>query len=82
MPHLTVVRVMLRSLRPPRTKLATSVEPAWGPDELGSFAVERQQAVLIGREPEEIGLLGDDRGFLAAVGAGLAAVGVERHVLR
>ena len=58
------------------------VEPALRPDEFRMLLVELEKPVLVGREPEEVGLLGHERRLLAAVGAGLAGLGIERHVLR
>ncbi len=57
MPQSKAVRLTERSFRPERTKLSDFVAALLGPDEIRLALVKRQQAVLIGRELEEIALL-------------------------
>ena len=80
MPQSKVVREIDRSCRPPRTKLATSLQPLLRQHEIRMRVVEREQLVLIGREPEEIALLLDplDRRALAADAHALARRAASR----
>ncbi len=69
-------------LEPPADEARDLVHPALGPDELRMRLVELEEPVLVGREPEEIDLLRDERaGLLAAVRAGLAPFGPEGDVV-
>src|SRR5258706_15771183 len=78
MPQRIVVRVMLRSRRPPSTKLRTSLRRASGWIKIRVLGIPVEKRFLKGRQFEEIVWLGDS--FCQPATIGTVFAGLHVHV--